>query len=85
MTDEMHRRDFRLMKDMGAHFIRISHYPQDDALLEMCDRMGMLAWEEIPIIDIVPDTPGYGDNGIDIRFTAKSGKCFLNAIKLRKL
>ena len=22
----------------------------------------MLAWEEIPIIDIVPDTPGYGDN-----------------------
>lgn len=62
MTDEMHRRDFRLMKDMGANFIRISHYPQDDALLEMCDRMGMLAWEEIPVIDIVPDTPGYGDN-----------------------
>lgn len=62
MTDEMHRRDFRLMKDMGANFIRISHHPQDDALLEMCDRMGMLAWEEIPVIDIVPDTPGYGDN-----------------------
>ena len=47
---------------MGANFIRISHYPQDDALLEMCDKLGMLAWEEIPIIDIVPDTPGYGDN-----------------------
>ncbi len=62
LTDEMHRRDFRLMKEMGANFIRISHYPQDDALLEMCDKLGMLAWEEIPIIDIVPDTPGYGDN-----------------------
>lgn len=61
LTDEMHRRDFRLMKEMGANFIRISHYPQDDALLEMCDRMGMLAWEEIPVIDIVPDTPGYAE------------------------
>ena len=62
LTDEMHRRDVLLMKEMGANFIRISHYPQDDALLEMCDKLGMLAWEEIPIIDIVPNTPGYGDN-----------------------
>lgn len=62
LTDEMHRRDMKLMKEMGANFIRISHYPQDDALLEMCDKLGMLAWEEIPIIDIVPETAGYGDN-----------------------
>ena len=62
LTDEMHRRDIKLMKEMGANFIRISHYPQDDALLEMCDELGMLAWEEIPIIDIVPDTPGYTEN-----------------------
>lgn len=61
LSDEMHRRDFRLMKEMGANFIRISHYPQDDALLEMCDKLGMLAWEEIPVIDIVPEAPGYGD------------------------
>ena len=62
LTDEMHRRDFLLMKERGPNFIRISHYPQDDALLEMCDKLGMLAWEEIPVIDIVPDTPGYGDH-----------------------
>ncbi len=62
LTDEMHRRDMKLMKEMGANFIRISHYPQDDAILEMCDKLGMLAWEEIPIIDIVPETSGYGDN-----------------------
>lgn len=61
LSDEMHRRDFRLMKEMGANFIRISHYPQDEALLELCDKEGMLAWEEIPVIDIVRDTPGYGD------------------------
>ncbi len=62
LTDEMHRRDFRLMKELGTNFIRISHYPQDDALLEMCDRQGMLVWEEIPIINLVPDTPGFADH-----------------------
>lgn len=62
LTDEIHRRDMKMMKEMGANFIRVSHYPQDDALLEMCDKLGMFAWEEIPIIDIVPETPGYGDN-----------------------
>ena len=48
-----------------AHLVRSKTNRQiveDDALLEMCDKLGMLAWEEIPIIDIVPDTPGYGDN-----------------------
>ncbi len=62
LTDEMHRRDFRLMKELGTNFIRISHYPQDDALLEMCDRQGMLVWEEIPIINLVPDTSGFADH-----------------------
>lgn len=62
LDDEAHRRDIVLMKELGCNFIRISHYPQDDALLEMCDELGLLAWEEIPIINIVPATPGYGDN-----------------------
>lgn len=61
LTDEAHRRDMLLMKDMGANFIRISHYPQDNAILEQCDKLGLLAWEEIPVIDIVPDTEGYAD------------------------
>lgn len=62
LTDEMHRRDMKLIKDMGANFIRISHYPQDDAILEMCDRLGLIAWEEIPVIDYLPDSPRFNDN-----------------------
>lgn len=61
LSDEMHRRDMLLMKEMGANFIRISHYPQDPAILEQCDKLGMLAWEEIPVIDIVPESEGYAD------------------------
>ncbi len=62
LTDDMHRRDMQLIKDMGANFIRISHYPQDDAVLEMCDRLGLIAWEEIPVIDYVPDDETFADN-----------------------
>lgn len=62
IDDEVNRRDIKLMKDIGCNFIRISHYPQDDAILDACDEIGLLAWEEIPIIDMVPDTPGYDDN-----------------------
>ena len=62
LDDEAHRRDIFLMKELGCNFIRISHFPQDDAILEMCDELGLLAWEEIPIINIVPITPGYDDN-----------------------
>ncbi|MGN0282075.1 MAG: glycoside hydrolase family 2 protein [Prevotella sp.] len=62
LDDEAHRRDVQLMKDFGCNFIRISHYPQDDALLDACDELGLLAWEEIPVVDKVPDDPLYDNN-----------------------
>lgn len=62
LSDEMHRRDMQMIKDMGVNFIRISHYPQDDAILEQCDKLGLLAWEEIPVIDIVPEDKNFTGN-----------------------
>ena len=32
LSDEMHRRDMQLLKDMGVNFVRLAHYPQDDAV-----------------------------------------------------
>lgn len=45
-------RDVRLMKDMGVNFFRTSHYPQDPAVLDACDELGILVWEEVPNIKI---------------------------------
>jgi beta-galactosidase len=45
-------RDIHLIKEMGANFIRTSHYPQDPAVLDACDELGILVWEEIPNIKI---------------------------------
>ena len=36
------------MKDMGVNFIRLGHYQQSRIVLEQCDNLGILVWEEIP-------------------------------------
>jgi beta-galactosidase len=40
-------RDAELLKEMGANFVRLSHYPQHPAFLDACDRLGLLVYEEI--------------------------------------
>lgn len=62
LPDEAHRRDIALIKDLGCNFLRIAHYPQDDALLDACDELGLLAWEEIPIVNRLPQAEGFEDN-----------------------
>jgi beta-galactosidase len=43
-----HVADLKLLKSMGANFLRPAHYAQHPAVLDACDRLGLLVWEEIP-------------------------------------
>ena len=47
---------------MGANFLRIAHYPQDPRVLEMCDKYGLLVWEEIPVVNEINTTQQFADN-----------------------
>ena len=38
--------DLHLIQKQGCNFIRGCHYPQSEKFLELCDRMGMLVWDE---------------------------------------
>ena len=40
------RRQLQLMKDMGANALRTSHNAPDPQVLELCDEMGILVWDE---------------------------------------
>ncbi|WP_194766534.1 glycoside hydrolase family 2 TIM barrel-domain containing protein [Tamlana sp. I1] len=51
VSDEIHRNDMRMLKDMGINFLRISHYPQDPAILEMCNKYGFVSTLEIPFVN----------------------------------
>ncbi|HWY32020.1 MAG TPA: glycoside hydrolase family 2 TIM barrel-domain containing protein, partial [Candidatus Acidoferrum sp.] len=48
VPDEVVRQTFQQIKEMGANFVRLGHYQQSPQVLELCDELGLLVWEEIP-------------------------------------
>lgn len=48
MTEDMIRKEMIMIKEMGANFIRLAHYQQSRIVLNLCDSLGILVWEEIP-------------------------------------
>jgi beta-galactosidase len=48
MPDDLIRKEMQLIKDLGANFIRLGHHQQSRAVLDLCDALGILVWEEIP-------------------------------------
>ncbi len=48
MTEDLIRQEMLMIKDMGANFIRLGHYQQSRIVLDLCDELGLLVWEEIP-------------------------------------
>jgi beta-galactosidase len=48
VTDQQMRTEMQLIKDMGANFIRLGHYQQSDIVVNQCDSLGILVWEEEP-------------------------------------
>ncbi len=49
ISNRLHRKDMELIKEMGANFVRLGHYPQDPVVLAAADELGLMIWEEIPI------------------------------------
>jgi len=41
-------RDAKRIKDAGFDYIRLSHYPQDDAFMDACDELGLVVMACIP-------------------------------------
>jgi beta-galactosidase len=48
MSNLQHHTDMELIKNMGANFVRLAHYPQDPEIYKACDELGLLVWDELP-------------------------------------
>jgi len=48
MPESQIRAEMILIKEMGANFIRLGHYQQSRIVLDLCDSLGIMVWEEIP-------------------------------------
>lgn len=62
VPDAIHIRDMQLMKDTGYNFVRLAHYPQDPAILNAADRLGLLLWEETPLVNYITVSKSFNDN-----------------------
>jgi beta-glucuronidase len=36
-------------KELGCNFVRLAHYPHNEAMVRMADELGLLVWSEIPV------------------------------------
>ncbi|MFA7420136.1 MAG: glycoside hydrolase family 2 TIM barrel-domain containing protein [Melioribacteraceae bacterium] len=48
LPDSIHRNDIKMIKEMGANFVRLAHYPQALEVYRACDELGLLVWDENP-------------------------------------
>jgi len=48
VPDDVVRKTLTMIKDMGANFVRLGHYQQAPLVLDLCDELGLLVWEEVP-------------------------------------
>ena len=48
VPDNLHFHDIWLLKQAGMNCVRLAHYPQDNAILNACDELGLLVTEEPP-------------------------------------
>lgn len=48
LSNQMHRDDMALIKEMGANFVRLGHYPQDPEVYRAADELGLVLWDELP-------------------------------------
>jgi beta-galactosidase len=62
LSDAMHREDVRLVKETGFTFLRLAHYPQDEAVLEAMDAAGLVGWEEIPVVNQIGTSAAFADH-----------------------
>jgi beta-galactosidase len=67
LSDALHVKDVRLLKEMGANFLRIAHYPQDPAILEACDRLGLLTSVEVPIVNTITESEEFYSNSKEMQ------------------
>ena len=62
LSDADHDADFQTIREMGATAVRLAHYQQAEHVHDLGDKMGLLLWQEVPLVNEVGDSEALLDN-----------------------
>lgn len=68
-------------RELGCNFVRLAHYPHNEAMLRVADEMGIMVWAEIPVYWVVqwenPRTLHDAENQLDEMITRDRNRAAL--------
>lgn len=62
LTDSQRDTNFLFLKEIGATFLRLSHYQHNNYTYQLADQNGICVWSEIPLIDYIARSPAFYTN-----------------------
>lgn len=92
VSKKLAEEDMQLIKQTGANFFRVAHYPQDQSVLDACDRLGLLTSVEIPVVNEITESETFYKNCLDMQVEMIRQNynhpsvimwCYMNEILLR--
>jgi beta-galactosidase len=64
LTNAQRDTNFMFLKEIGATFLRLSHYEHNDYTYQLADQNGICIWSEVPIIDYITQSPAFYTNSL---------------------
>jgi beta-galactosidase len=64
ITDAQHDEDMALIRELGATFVRLSHYEHAEHFHDLADRAGIVLWAEIPLVNENANTTAFINNAV---------------------
>ncbi len=62
LTNAQRDTNFMFLKEIGATFLRLSHYEHNDYTYQLADQNGLCVWSEVPIIDYITTSGAFTSN-----------------------
>ena len=54
--------DYKLIREIGATCVRLAHYQHSNDEYSICDRMGIVAWAELAMVNQANASPAFAEN-----------------------
>jgi beta-galactosidase len=62
ITPKQIDQNYRLIREMGVTAVRLAHYQHPDYEYSVCDRLGIVVWAEVALVNRINDTPDFSDD-----------------------